>query len=72
MAAETQRDAVEGDHGRGPYSGLGRSRPEKIGGFLPMLTLPRDCRHASDKRTKSEAMRLPQGHAPTIKKGNQQ
>jgi hypothetical protein len=34
--------------------------------------LPRESRQAFDKRTKSGAKRSPQGHAPTIKKENQQ
>jgi len=43
-----------------------------MGGFPPMLTLPRESRHAFEKRTKSGAMLSPQGHAPRIKKENQQ
>src|SRR5262245_54257892 len=39
-------------------------------GFLPMLTLPHESRLASEKRTRSGAMRSTQGHAPTNQEGD--
>src|SRR4029078_13216138 len=41
----------------------------QFAGFLPMLTLPHESPLPFDKRTRSGAMRSPQGQAPTIKKG---